>query len=133
MALQSILAGFSVDRFLGHWRMFPTAILFSLVALATGVSGALFSSPFFVLVVGLSPSQAIGAGFLTEVFGMDNGLLNDVRQRVVDFAWSAPGLLVGGTVGTRVSKYVPSELMEPALGVVFATVGVIVLASELFA
>jgi uncharacterized membrane protein YfcA len=48
-------------------------------------------------------------------------------------AWSIPGVLIGGTIGTRVGKYVPSEIMEPALGVVFATVGVIVLASELLA
>ena len=286
-------AGFPVERFLAHWWVFPASIAFSLVALASGVSGALFFSPFFMLVVGLSPSQAIGAGLLTEVFGMGNGLLNYVRQRVVDYAtvkwlllgavpatvvgalaahvvpttlltllfgigllllggflvyydppekcepgeregsylreknsgrgqttvetkdgetytydtcwrppgvglatgggfitglisaglpevtttqlivrcrlpprvaiatsvfvlavaaiagaavhalaatpvwwvvaWSVPGVLIGGTVGTRVGKYVPSEIMEPALGVVFAIVGAIVLASELLA
>ncbi|MFB6177394.1 MAG: sulfite exporter TauE/SafE family protein [Halobaculum sp.] len=48
-------------------------------------------------------------------------------------AWSIPGVLVGGTVGTRVAKYVPSEIMEPALGVVFSLVGVIVLVSEFLA
>lgn len=294
-AVQALLqpAGFPVDRFLAHWRVFPASILFSLVALASGVSGALFFSPFFMLAVGLSPSQAIGAGLLTEVFGMGNGLLNYVRQRVVDYAtakwlllgavpavvsgaiaahyvsttllklafgagllllggfliyydppeayepgesegaylrrkntgrgettietadgetftydtcwrppgvglataggfitglisaglpevtttqlivrcrlpprvavatsvfvlaiaaiagavvhalaatpvwyiiaWSVPGVLIGGTIGTRVGKYVPSEIMEPALGVVFALVGVVVLASELLA
>ena len=295
ISLQSIPlpAGFPVERFLAHWWVFPASIAFSLVALASGVSGALFFSPFFMLVVGLSPSQAIGAGLLTEVFGMGNGLLNYVRQRVVDYstakwlllgavpatvagalaahvvpttlltllfgigllllggflvyydppekcepgeregeylkrknsgrgqttvettdgetftydtcwrppgiglatgggfvtglisaglpevtttqlivrcrlpprvaiatsvfvlavaaiagaavhalaatpvwwvvAWSIPGVLIGGTVGTRVGKYVPSEIMEPALGVVFAIVGAIVLASELLA
>jgi uncharacterized membrane protein YfcA len=46
-------------------------------------------------------------------------------------AWSIPGVLIGGTLGTRVGKYVPSEIMEPALGVVFAIVGLVVLASEL--
>ena len=38
-------------------------------------------------------------------------------------AWSIPGVLVGGTVGTRVGKYLPSELMESGLGVVFGLVG----------
>lgn len=46
-------------------------------------------------------------------------------------AWSIPGVLIGGTVGTRVGKHVPSEIMEPALGVVFTLVGMIVLGSEL--
>jgi hypothetical protein len=45
-------------------------------------------------------------------------------------AWSIPGVLVGGTIGTRVSKYVPSDVTEPALGVVFAIVGVVVLGTE---
>jgi uncharacterized membrane protein YfcA len=48
-------------------------------------------------------------------------------------AWSIPGVLVGGTLGSRVAKYLPSEVMEPALGVVFGIVGAIVLASELLA
>ncbi len=52
------------------WWVFPAAIAFSTVAIASGVSGALFFSPFFLLVVGLSPAQAVGAGLLTEVFGM---------------------------------------------------------------
>ncbi|WP_246404027.1 hypothetical protein [Halobellus ruber] len=38
-------------------------------------------------------------------------------------AWSMPGVLIGGTVG----RYVPSEITDPALGVVFG----VVVASEL--
>jgi len=33
---------FPVDQFLDHWWVFPAAILFSTVALSSGVSGALF-------------------------------------------------------------------------------------------
>lgn len=85
---------FPMAQFLAHWWMFPASILFALVALASGVSGALFFSPFFMLAVGLTPAQAIGAGLLTEVFGMGNGLLNYVRQDVVDYA-TAKWLLLG--------------------------------------
>jgi uncharacterized membrane protein YfcA len=42
-----------------------------------------------------------------------------------------PGVPLGGTVGTRIGKYLPSDLMGRALGVVFAAVGLIVLGSEL--
>ena len=48
-------------------------------------------------------------------------------------AWSIPGVLIGGTIGTRVGKYVPSDLMELGLGVIFALVGVLVLSVELLA
>ncbi|NIR79212.1 MAG: sulfite exporter TauE/SafE family protein, partial [Gemmatimonadetes bacterium] len=61
------------------------AIVFATVAVGSGVSGALFFSPFFLLVVGLTPAQAIGAGLLTEMFGMGNGLRSYVVQRLVDY------------------------------------------------
>jgi hypothetical protein len=48
-------------------------------------------------------------------------------------AWSIPGVIIGGTVGTRVGKYVPSDLMELGLGVVFSLVGALVLGVELLA
>jgi uncharacterized membrane protein YfcA len=80
----------------------PASVLFAFVALAAGVSGPSFFSPFFMLVVGLSPVQAIGAGLLTEVFGMGNGIVNDVRQGVVEgptarllLRGSIPAIVVG--------------------------------------
>jgi hypothetical protein len=50
--LQSIPvpANFPVEQFLAHWWVFPVSILFAMVALASGVSGALFFSPFFMLL-----------------------------------------------------------------------------------
>jgi len=67
------------------WWVLPVAVVISTVALSTGVSGALFFSPFFLLVVGLEPAQAIGAGLMTELFGTSFGTLNYVRQRIVDY------------------------------------------------
>jgi len=120
LQLLPIPAGFPVDQFLAHWWVFPASILFSLVALASGVSGALFFSPFFMLIVGLSPSQAIGAGLLTEVFGMGNGLLNYVRQRVVDYAtakWLLLGAVPAVVIGAFAAHYVPTTLLKLAFGV----------------
>jgi uncharacterized membrane protein YfcA len=73
-----------------------------------------------MLVVGLSPSQAIGAGLLTEVFGMGNGLLNYVRQRVVDYAtakWLLLGAVPAVVVGAVAAHYVPTTLLTLAFGV----------------
>jgi hypothetical protein len=122
--LQSLppLAGFPVDRFVAHWWVFPASVLFSLVALSSGVSGALF----FMLVVGLTPSQAIGAGLLTEVFGMGNGLLNYVRQRVVDYA-TAKLLLIGAVqavvAGALAAHSVPTNLLTIVFGVGLLVLG----------
>ncbi|WP_435064650.1 sulfite exporter TauE/SafE family protein [Halobaculum sp. EA56] len=113
-------SGFPVQRFLAHWWVFPASVAFSSIALASGVSGALFFSPFFMLVVGLQPSQAIGAGLLTEVFGMGNGLLNYVRQRVVDYAtakWLLAGAVPAVVAGALAAHYVPTTLLKLGFGV----------------
>jgi uncharacterized membrane protein YfcA len=122
----AVVAGVPVDQFLAHWWVFPASVLFSLVALASGVSGALFFSPFFMLVVGLSPSQAIGAGLLTEVFGMGNGLLNYVRQRVVDYAtamWLLVGAVPAVVAGALAAHSVPTTLLKLAFGVGLVLLG----------
>lgn len=115
----SALGPFPMERFLAHWWVFPASVLFSTVALSSGVSGALFFSPFFMLVVGLTPSQAIGAGLLTEVFGMGNGLRSYVHQRVVDFQ-TAKWLLLGSVpaivVGAFAAHHVDPGLLKLIFG-----------------
>lgn len=116
----ALLGSFPMEQFLAHWWVFPVSILFAAVALASGVSGALFFSPFFMLVVGLSPSQAIGAGLLTEVFGMGNGLVNYVRQRVVDYAtakWLLLGAVPAVVAGALAAHVVPTTLLKLGFGV----------------
>jgi len=99
--------------------VFPVSIVFSTVALASGVSGALFFSPFFMLVVGLTPAQAIGAGLMTEVFGMGNGLRSYVKQRVVDFQ-TAKWLLIGAVpavvLGAFAAHYVDPTILKIIFG-----------------
>jgi uncharacterized membrane protein YfcA len=115
----AISGAFPMERFLAHWWVFPASIAFSTVALASGVSGALFFSPFFMLGVGLTPSQAIGAGLLTEVFGMGNGLRSYVKQRVVDFQ-TAKWLLVGAVpavvVGAFAAHFVDPQILKGIFG-----------------
>ena len=110
---------FTVERFLDHWWIFPAAVLFSTVALAAGVSGALFFSPFFMLGVGLAPAQAIGAGLLTEVFGMGNGLRSYLRQGVVDLRtarWLLAGAVPAVVAGAVLAHAVDATLLKVAFG-----------------
>ncbi|MFB6293277.1 MAG: sulfite exporter TauE/SafE family protein [Halonotius sp.] len=110
---------FRTEQFFTHWWIFPASILFSTVALASGVSGALFFTPFFLLGVGLTPAQAVGAGLLTELFGMGNGLRSYVKQDVVDYA-TAKYLLVGAVpavvVGAFAAHYIEPRLLKFAFG-----------------
>ena len=111
---------FSQDQFVRHWWVFPASVLFATVALAAGVSGSLFFSPFFMLVVGLSPAQAIGAGLLTEVFGMGNGLRSYVKQGVVDYAtakWLLLGSIPAIVLGSLAAHWVNPTLLKLVFGV----------------
>ena len=47
--------------------------------------------------------------------------------------WSIPGVLIGSTIGSRIGKYLPAKSMEKGLGVVFGSVGILVLALEFMA
>jgi len=117
---------FTVERFLTHWWVFPASVLFSLVALAAGVSGALFFSPFFMLVVGLTPSQAIGAGLLTEVFGMGNGLRSYVQQGVVDYRtakWLLLGAVPAVVVGALAANFVEPTVLKLLFGAGLVVLG----------
>lgn len=117
--LFTVLDGFPVEQTVDHWWVFPASILFAMIALASGVSGALFFSPFFMLIVGLSPSQAIGAGLLTEVFGMGNGLRSYVTQSVVDYAtakWLLLGAVPAVVAGALAAHVVPTTLLKLAFG-----------------
>jgi len=72
-----------------------------------------------MLVVGLTPAQAIGAGLLTEVFGMGNGLANYVRQGVVDYAtakWLLAGAVPAVVAGAVLAHSVDPTLLKLAFG-----------------
>ncbi|NBC30372.1 MAG: TSUP family transporter [Spirochaetes bacterium] len=108
-----------MEAWLELWWIFPVAILFATVAIGSGVSGALFFSPFFMLALGLTPAQAVGAGLLTELFGMGNGLRAYVSQRVVDYK-SARWLLLGAipmvAAGALVAHLIPSTVLKLIFG-----------------
>ncbi|MFB6300823.1 MAG: sulfite exporter TauE/SafE family protein [Halobacteriales archaeon] len=73
-----------------------------------------------MLGVGLTLSQAIGAGLLAEVFGMGNGLLNYVRQRVVDYAtakWLLLGAVLAVVIGAISAHYVDPTLLKAVFGI----------------
>lgn len=101
------------------WWIFPVSVSFATLAISSGVSGALFFSPFFMLVLGLSPAQAIGAGLLTEVFGMGNGLRLYIRQRVVDYTtarWVLMASIPTVVLGALGAHLLPGDLLKMIFG-----------------
>lgn len=86
--------------------------------------------PFFLLVVGLEPVQAISGGLMTELFGTSFGTFNYVRQRVVDFLTvrflllaSIPAAIAGGFLAHRID----AGMLQIVFGTVLAALAIIVL------
>ena len=103
---------------LSLWWVYPAALCIAALAISTGISGALFFVPFFLLVVGVSPAQAIGGGLMTMIFGTGSGAFSYVRQGVVDFTIVKSLLLV--TVPFAMAGAVLALMIDPgALRVLF--------------
>ena len=99
--------------------MFPISILIATTAMASGVEGATFFTPLFILALGLSPEIAIGTGLITEVFGFASGLYAYARKRLIDYKLGVALLTATipmALLGTWVAGYVSSEFLKVILG-----------------
>lgn len=104
---------------LEYWFMFPISILIATTAMASGVEGATFFTPLFILALGLSPEIAIGTGLITEVFGFASGLYAYARKRLIDYKLGVDLLTATipmALLGTWVAGYVPSVFLKVILG-----------------
>lgn len=103
-----------------YWFMFPAAVLIATVAMASGVGGATFFSPLFILALGLPPKVAIGTGLITEVFGFASGLYAYARKRLIDYRLGLALLVVtipAALLGTWAAGWVAPDILKVTLGV----------------
>ena len=101
------------------WYMFPIAIAIATIAMASGVGGATFFSPLFILGLGLSPELAVGSGLVVEVFGFGSGLYAYVRRKLIDYRVGT--MLLSATVpaaiaGTIIAHYANADILKIILG-----------------
>ena len=57
------------------WYLLPISIAIATIAMSSGIGGAVFFSPLFMIGLGLEPNIAIGAALATELFGFGSGLV----------------------------------------------------------
>lgn len=104
---------------LEYWYMFPISIVIASIAMASGVEGATFFAPVFILGLGLSPEIAIGSGLITEVFGFASGLTAYVRKRLIDYRLGLALIVVTvpmGVFGSWLGGRVDPEILKIILG-----------------
>lgn len=102
-----------------YWFMLPVAVGVATVAMASGVEGATFFAPIFLLGLGLPPEVAVGTGLITEVFGFASGVTAYVRRGLIDFRL-ARSLLIStiplAVLGSWLVPFVRPAMLEAVLG-----------------
>ncbi|MCS3698685.1 sulfite exporter TauE/SafE family protein [Salinibacter ruber] len=101
------------------WYMLPIGIVIATIAMASGVGGATFFSPLFILGLGLPPELAVGSGLVVEVFGFGSGVYAYVRRQLIDYR--VGGMLLSATVpaaiaGVVVAHYTDADILKVILG-----------------
>ena len=109
------------------WFMFPAALVISTLAMASGIGGATFFAPLFILALRLPPEVAIGTALVTELFGFGSGLLAYGRQRVIDYKLGL--LMLAATIplailGTVLAGVIDPQILKVVLGVGLAAVAI---------
>lgn len=102
-----------------YWYMLPISIIIATIAMASGVGGATFFAPLFILGLRLPPEIAIGTGLITEVFGFASGLFAYARKKLIDYKLGMNLLMVTipmALIGTWVAGSIAPEYLKIVLG-----------------
>jgi uncharacterized protein len=106
------------------WYLLPLSIVIATIAMSSGVGGAVFFSPLFMLALKLEPTIAIGSALVTELFGFSSGLLAYYKAKLIDFKLAKALLMFSipaAILGTYYSDAVPPLVLKSifAVGLIF--------------
>lgn len=112
------------------WYLMPLSVGIATLAMSSGIGGAVFFSPLFMLALKLDPKIAIGAALITELFGFSSGLVAYYKARLIDFQLARSLLLFSvpaAIAGAFYADLIPSIVLKS----VFAA-GLIIIGFQLF-
>ncbi len=106
------------------WYLLPIAIAIATVSMSSGVGGAVFFSPLFIIGLGLDSKIAIGAALMTELFGFASGLFAYMRAKLIDYKLGLTLLLFSipfAILGTLYGRLIPDIILKTifAVGIIF--------------
>ena len=109
------------------WYMLPLGVAMTAVGIASGVGGATFYAPLFILGLGLPPPLAIGSGLVVEVFGFGAGVYAYVQRQLIDYRIGRAMLvatLPAALAGTLAAHYMQADILKLVLGMGLVAVAV---------
>lgn len=111
---------------LTYWYLLPISALIATVAMSTGIGGAVFFSPLFLLGLKLEPTVAIGTALLTELFGFSSGLFAYAKARLIDYKLGTTMLMIavpGSILGVLAADLFPPIVLKAIFGVGIIFIG----------
>lgn len=100
--------------------MLPVGIVVATIAMLSGIGGAVFFSPLFMLM-GLEPRVALATGLLIEVAGFTSGLTGYLKRGLINFRVARtllPFALIGTAFGVVLGRFVPDVGLKALLATV---------------
>ena len=107
-----------------YWYLLPISVMIATVAMTSGIGGAVFFAPIFMIWIRLEPSVAVGTALITELFGVGSGVLAYWRRRLIDTRLARQLLLFSvpaAVLGSLGADAIPSIVLRTmfAVGVIF--------------
>ena len=106
------------------WYLLPISIAIATIAMSSGIGGAVFFSPLFIIGLQLDPKIAIGAALATEFFGFGSGLYAYIKSKLIDYKlgfqlliFSIPFAILGTIYGDMVPPLILKTIF--AMGIIF--------------
>ncbi|MGB5367570.1 MAG: TSUP family transporter [Polyangiales bacterium] len=75
----------------------------------SGIGGAVFFSPIFILWLKLDPTVAVGVALVTEFFGFSSGLIAYVRAKLIDYRLGGQLLVLRVACPTSATRVAPDR------------------------
>lgn len=108
------------------WYLLPISIIIASIAMSSGVGGAVFFSPLFILALKLDPKIAIGTALATEFFGFTSGLIAYARSKLIDFKLAGNLLIFSlpfAILGTVYSDAIPPIILKAIFAIGLILIG----------
>lgn len=107
-----------------YWYLFPISTIIATIAMSTGVGGAVFFSPLFMLALQLDAKIAIGTALINELFGFSSGVIAYFKSKLIDFKLAGNLLIFSiptAILGTYYADLIPGIVLKSifATGLVF--------------
>ena len=109
---------------LEYWFLFPISAIIATIAMASGIGGAVFFSPLFMLALQLDAKIAVGTALITELFGFTSGLIAYIKTKLIDYHLAKNLLLFSipfAILGLLIADYFPDVILKTifAVGLIF--------------